>query len=270
MNLNKIDYIVKSSKELIEIGYFKNENDIADALSKGEIFATYSKNGFQVIPINLLEKNSYCYDKKNSFILLIDGFEKSHKYGYEASIVPDTSLLFYQIGQNSKLFNIILRDVQPQFSSFSTFKLLRIELPDIYFNYNELLNLNLHKDTTIGINLCIYNNSIDYFSPFKIYRLNLILSELTKEIITWKLVNYNNYDNINLYDAFDSRLLSIESFSNLFSIHILNENIYKTYFSNGSFNFTILEDRFLFRGDCANRARTWVSHGPLAIDKSLE
>ncbi|MDR1578458.1 MAG: hypothetical protein LBT86_09600 [Deltaproteobacteria bacterium] len=89
MILNKDDYLVKTSDEVIKSNRFKNREEILDSLSKGLVYARDIKTGIEMIPTNLLVKDSLRFRKRNLFYVLINGFKTNTEYsvGFDSEYI---------------------------------------------------------------------------------------------------------------------------------------------------------------------------------------
>jgi hypothetical protein len=67
--IDKSDFIIKTAQEFIDSGYYKNIDVLFEELANEKISAIDEKYGFYMIPINLLEKKEYKFNKKNYFLL---------------------------------------------------------------------------------------------------------------------------------------------------------------------------------------------------------
>jgi hypothetical protein len=223
---NYQDSIEKSAKELLDIKYFETQHSLLDSLEKGIVLAINPKNGIRLIPINLLNEGFDKFNRQNFYSILLSELDVDTEYyiKFTHSFPTDT---FIKIDPAFHDFDNIQCHLSTSFSYFQSYRLLNIELPHVFYNYDLLFKNELFENFNVVINISLFkhnNNDISkkpllsnelsknsYENSVLVnkYSFLFVLKRFVNNNNFWNIENKNEYKKLHFFDPFDVNIESL-------------------------------------------------------------
>ncbi len=196
------DYFEGLGTDLLKSGQFKNVQELAKAFALGLVEAKDPDQGFPIIPINHLKKIGPRYSKLNTIIIIAEKYSL-HTLRLSPDEKYDSLSQEYISGLRSIPVNI-------NTIKFDYYQALQIKLPDIFFDYHQLIKAGITLNTEFNfIWFCVPYKGEDGAIKQKLdnckhVNIKLRPMEMTSASIKWEFIAEDRQNYWKYYDAFDA------------------------------------------------------------------